>query len=44
MCHGTRYKPQTLEILYREKNIAEVLAMTVYQAAAFFAEDAADEH
>lgn len=34
-CHGTRYKPKTLEVSYRGKNIAEVLAMTVDSAAEF---------
>ncbi len=36
VCHGTRYNAQTLEIHYRGKNIAEVLAMTVEEAMAFF--------
>ena len=35
-CHGTRYNPKTLEIQYRDKNIAEVLAMTVNAAREFF--------
>ncbi|MDB4877917.1 MAG: excinuclease subunit [Gemmatimonadetes bacterium] len=35
-CHGTRYNAKTLEIKYRDKNIAEVLGMTVDAAAAFF--------
>lgn len=39
-CHGTRYKAKTLEIRYRDKNIAEVLAMTVNAATEFFAEEA----
>ncbi len=38
-CHGARYNPKTLEILYRGKNIAEVLALTVDDACTFFAED-----
>ena len=29
VCHGSRYNAKTLEIRYRGKNIAEVLAMTV---------------
>ena len=35
-CHGARYNAKTLEIQYREKNIAEVLGMTVDDAYAFF--------
>ncbi len=36
VCHGKRYNRETLEILYKGKNINEVLAMTVEQAAEFF--------
>ena len=39
-CHGTRYNPKTLEIRYRDKTIADVLALTVNSAHEFFAEDA----
>jgi excinuclease ABC subunit A len=39
VCHGSRYNAKTLEIRYRGKNIAEVLAMTVDDAYEFFAED-----
>jgi excinuclease ABC subunit A len=35
-CHGQRYNRETLEVRYRGKNIAEVLDMTVEQAAEFF--------
>lgn len=35
-CHGTRFKDETLEILYKDKNISEVLDMTVDQAIEFF--------
>jgi len=35
-CHGARYNAKTLEIQYRDKNIAEVLGMTVDDAWAFF--------
>lgn len=38
-CHGHRFKEETLEILYREKNISEILDMTVDQAIEFFHED-----
>jgi excinuclease ABC subunit A len=36
-CHGARYNGKTLEIVYRKKNVAEVLAMTVDAAWEFFA-------
>lgn len=39
VCSGTRYHPKTLEITYKEKNIAEVLSMTVNEALHFFEED-----
>ena len=35
-CRGRRYNRETLEILYKGRNIAEVLAMTVEDAHAFF--------
>ena len=35
-CHGTRYNEQTLEVLYRGKSIADVLAMSVGEALEFF--------
>ena len=38
-CHGTRFNEKTLEITYRGKNVAEVLRLTVDDAAQFFAED-----
>lgn len=40
-CLGTRYNAKTLEITYQDKNIAEVLAMTVDAAWEFFKTDAA---
>ncbi len=36
-CRGTRYKSSVLEVLYRDKNIHDVLQMTVREALAFFA-------
>lgn len=40
-CGGTRYNPKTLEVQYKDKNIAEVLGMTVDEAANFFDEEPA---
>jgi excinuclease ABC subunit A len=38
-CHGARYNAKTLEIQYRGKNIADVLALTVDAACEFFADE-----
>ena len=35
-CHGKRYNEETLDIEYKGKNIAEILAMTVEEALEFF--------
>lgn len=35
-CHGTRFNQPTLEIQFKGKNIAEILNMTIDQAADFF--------
>jgi excinuclease ABC subunit A len=35
-CHGTRYRREILEVKYRSRSIAEVLAMSVSDAALFF--------
>ena len=35
-CHGARYNRETLEILYKGRNITQVLDMTVEDAHAFF--------
>lgn len=36
VCHGARYNRETLEVRYRDKNIAEVLDMTIEESAQFF--------
>ena len=36
VCHGQRYNRETLEVLYKGKNIAQVLDLTVEAAAEFF--------
>jgi excinuclease ABC subunit A len=40
-CCGARYNPKTLEVQYHGANIAEVLGMTVDEAADFFADQSA---
>jgi len=40
VCRGQRYNDKTLEITYRDKNIAEVLDLTVESAREFFANEA----
>jgi excinuclease ABC subunit A len=37
VCHGRRYNRETLQVRYKGQNIADVLAMTVAEAAEFFA-------
>jgi excinuclease ABC subunit A len=36
VCHGARYNRETLEVLYKGRNIAQVLDLTVEAAYAFF--------
>ncbi|MFC6206947.1 ATP-binding cassette domain-containing protein [Levilactobacillus tongjiangensis] len=36
-CHGGRFDPQVLTYQYQGKNIVEILAMTIEEAATFFA-------
>jgi excinuclease ABC subunit A len=43
-CKGTRYDAKTLEIRYREKTVADVLAMTVEAAWEFFLEEPSVMH
>jgi excinuclease ABC subunit A len=42
-CHGARYNARTLEITWRDRNIADVLRLTVDEARTFFAGEAALE-
>ncbi len=37
-CRGRRYNPETLEVCYHEKSIADVLELTIDQAVDFFAD------
>jgi excinuclease ABC subunit A len=37
VCHGARYNRETLEVRYKGKSIAEVLALSIEEAAGFFA-------
>lgn len=37
VCHGNRYNEETLQVTYKNKNIADVLKMTVTEAYEFFA-------
>ena len=35
-CHGTRYRKEIIEVKYRNRTIADILAMSVSEAANFF--------
>ena len=36
VCHGKRYNRETLDVKYKDKNIADILEMTVDEAVVFF--------
>ena len=36
VCNGHRYNEQTLEVKYKDKNISDILNMTVEEALDFF--------
>nr|WP_245643008.1 ATP-binding cassette domain-containing protein [Piscicoccus intestinalis] len=38
-CHGSRYNPQTLEVTWHGRSVAQVLALSVREAVGFFAGD-----
>lgn len=35
-CSGTRYNPETLDVKFKGKNIAEILSMTIDESCEFF--------
>ncbi len=39
VCEGTRFNKKTLEVTYKDKNIAEVLGLTVDEASEFFSDE-----
>ncbi|MGN6800972.1 MAG: excinuclease ABC subunit UvrA [Ginsengibacter sp.] len=39
VCHGKKFKEEILEVKYRDKNIYDVLEMSVDEAIAFFSEE-----
>ena len=44
VCHGARYNQKTLEVMYRGKNIADVLGLTVDAAWDFFVDEGPLRH
>lgn len=42
-CHGRRFKKDVLDVTYRDKNIWDILDMTVNQAIEFFSQDTTAE-
>ncbi len=41
-CHGKRFKAETLEVLYKNKSIADILELTVDDAVDFFSSDSSN--
>ena len=37
-CHGQRFKPEILDVCFHEKNVCDILDMTINQAIEFFSE------
>jgi excinuclease ABC subunit A len=44
VCHGKRYNEETLQVTYKDKNIAEVLELTIEEAAEFFSAHSLIKH
>lgn len=44
VCKGARYNSETLEVRYKEKNIADILAMTIDEAILFFKHNGSIAH
>jgi excinuclease ABC subunit A len=44
VCHGRRFNPETLAVRFRDKSVGDVLAMSVDEAAPFFAAHPSTHH
>ncbi len=44
VCHGKKFKEEVLEVTFKEKNVHDVLEMSVDEAIAFFSEIKTDKH
>ena len=44
VCHGQRFNAETLEVKYKDKNIAEVLSLSVDEALGFFEDTPSIHH